>query len=95
MHSNNLFIKLWTLGGLPIFWPTDQLSGAPCSNLGAGNQRFFQLHVHVHVSTIMQYLCIVYSARLWENESLRYHHVNSLTSCKKCSGSEKNRWFDN
>ena len=29
------------------------------SNPGAGNQRFYR-RVHVHISTIMQYLCIVH-----------------------------------
>ena len=29
------------------------------SNPSAGNQRFLRLRVHVHVSTIMHYLCIV------------------------------------
>ena len=53
-------IKLWTLCGLPVFLPSDQLSGSPCRTQGAGNQRFCNYVYMSALFSIMQYLCIVH-----------------------------------
>ena len=54
-------IKLWTMddgrcAGIFAERPTEWIA---MSNPSAGNQRFCN-YVYVHVSTIMQYLCIVH-----------------------------------
>ena len=60
MFSLCVHLSSWTLGGVPVFLPSGQLSGSPCQLTQVLVIRDFATPCQLHVSTIMQYLCIVH-----------------------------------
>ena len=69
----------WTLGGVPVFFAERPTEWIGVSNPSAGKQ-ILHLRVHVLVSTIMQYLCIVH-VYMFTCKYARMHYAAIHVTC--------------